>query len=76
MSADQPTRTPDNPELAAQLDELKERLHLKTDEQLISKALSLLTQMIELEDKGYKIGAWKDNLLDRDVITYQILPEK
>jgi hypothetical protein len=73
---EQISRTPDNPELAEKLDDLKERLHLQTDEQVISKALSLLTQMIELEDRGYKVGAWRDNLLDRDVIKYQILPEK
>lgn len=76
MSEYQEVRTPDNPELAEKLDEMKNRLGLQTDEQLLSKALSLLGQLLELEDQGYSVGAWKDNILDRDVIKYRIMPEK
>jgi hypothetical protein len=66
----------DNPEVSNQIDWMKERLGITTNEQLFSKALSLLFQTIQLEDKGYDIGAWKDNPINRDVIRYQILPKK
>jgi hypothetical protein len=65
----------DNPEVADKMEWMKERLGLATNEELFSKALSLLLQTIQLEDKGYQIGAWKDNTLSRDVIRYRILPK-
>jgi hypothetical protein len=66
----------DNPDVADKIEWMKERLGLKTNEELYSRALSLIHQTIQLEDKGYHIGAWKDNMLDRDVIRYRILPQK
>lgn len=65
-----------NPDVAEKIEWMKGRLGADTNEELISKALTLLYQAIELEDRGYKIGAWKDNLLSRDVVKYRIAREK
>jgi L-fucose isomerase-like protein len=64
----------DNPDVADKVEWMKERLDLETNEELFSKALSLLHQMIELEDKGFSVGAWKDSLLSRKVLKYRITP--
>jgi hypothetical protein len=66
----------DNPNIEDRLEWIKERLGLNTNEELFSKALTLLYQTIQLEDKGYHIGAWKDDMISKDVIRYQILPKK
>lgn len=66
------------PELAEQLRWMKERLGLNTDEELISKALSLLHQAIEWEDRGYRVGAFTEPglLEDRKFVAYQISSKK
>lgn len=66
----------DNPNIDDKLEWIKERLGLDTNEELFSKALTLLYQTIQLEDKGYHIGAWKDDMISKDIIRYQILPKK
>lgn len=65
-----------NPDVTGQMEWMKERLGVESDEELFSKALSLLHQTIEWEDRGYTVGAWKDNLLSRHVVKYRIAREK
>ncbi|AGA60100.1 hypothetical protein Theco_4103 (plasmid) [Thermobacillus composti KWC4] len=67
-----------NPEIAEKIEWMKQRLKLETNEELFSKALSLLYQAIQLEDRGYTVGAFTKPgpLGDRELIEYQIVPKK
>jgi len=65
-----------NDDLQRKLEWMKDRLGLETNEELFSKALSLLHQCIEWEDKGYTVGAFtKPGLFeDREFVEYRIRP--
>lgn len=65
-------------DLQRKLEWMKGRLAVETDEELISKALSLLHQCIEWEDKGYTVGAFTKTgpFADREFVEYRILPVK
>lgn len=78
MSIQQEQIQSENPDLDKKMSWMKERLGLETDEELFSKALSFLNQAIELEDRGFTLGGWRQEgmLDDREVITYRICPEK
>jgi uncharacterized protein YdiU (UPF0061 family) len=67
-----------NTELAEKLEWMKERLGLDSNEELFSKALTHLYQAIQLEDRGFKVGAFTESgpLGEREYIVYRILPEK
>ncbi|NRF93862.1 hypothetical protein HQN89_23265 [Paenibacillus frigoriresistens] len=66
-----------NPELSEKMEWIKQRLGVESNEELFSKALTLLYQSIELEDKGYKIGAFTEPgpLGEREYIVYNIVPK-
>ncbi|MFD2614642.1 hypothetical protein [Paenibacillus gansuensis] len=65
-----------NPDIAKKMEWMRERMGLETNEELLSKALSLLHQTIELEDQGYTVGAWKDSMFSRHVVKYRIASKK
>ncbi|KRF31670.1 hypothetical protein [Paenibacillus sp. Soil787] len=69
------------PDSVKKIEWMKTRLGLETNEQLISKALTLLHMSIELEDQGYTVAAYtKPDFMTelvegRHVIELGILPK-
>jgi hypothetical protein len=51
---------------------MKEKLGLVTDEELFSKALTLLHMSIELEDRGFTVKGSKDNFFTTENINFGI----